>query len=146
MKYMFLNHYRVSKENAVPQVAHGPDFPTVLLAESDPEMVAIYTRHLNKADLAVILCIEPTQLIRHVTEVRPHLLVLNPTYDPANSVMLLEQVTKHAPHLPIVTIGHAIPDPYLDRIMATGVSLHLNRSFSQPRDLVIAIRQILGLN
>jgi hypothetical protein len=142
MDYLFRRHYKMQPSaSAQPTVAA----PLVLLAEPEAEALAVYARHLTKANLLVNICLELSLLIRQVEEVRPHLLVLNPGKDIAEAISILQQVTGTNPGLPVITIGGAIPDHYLDRLMATGVALHLNRSLTQPRDIAVAAKQLLRL-
>jgi len=135
MDYIFRQHY-----NAVSATT-----PVILLAEPEPEALALYARHLTNADLLVNVCMELHQLLQQVRQVRPHLLIINPAPDITATILLLRQVLSLYPDLPIITVGAPVPDPYLDRLMAAGVALHINRSLSQPRDIAIAARQMLGL-
>jgi DNA-binding NtrC family response regulator len=139
MDYLFRQHYTMN-----PGMSVASSTPMVLLAEPEPEALALYARHLSRADLLVSVCLEARRLPYHVQEAQPHLLVINPMPDLALSLNMLEYISQLQPGLPVITVGTAIPDHYLDRLMSLGVSLHINRSLSQPRDIVIAARQILG--
>lgn len=143
MKYLFRQHYSLQGADMKP--SKQPAAPTVLLVEPEPEALAMYARHLSRANLLVNVCLELVNLMRHVQEVRPHLLVINPTPNLRASLAVLKQIQVKHPALPIITVGAPIPDPYLDQLMATGVALHINRYLSQPRDIAVAARQILGL-
>lgn len=142
MDYLFRQHYSLKPQSEQSQ-ASGP---TVLLAESEAEALALYARHLTKANLLVNVCLDLTHLHRQVREIEPHLLVVNPSSNLSATLVVIKRIQTTHPALPIITVGGPIPDTYLDRLMASGVALHLNRTLSQPRDLAIAARQILGLN
>lgn len=142
MDYLFRQHYSLKPKQTQPAVGS----PTVLLAESEAEALAVYARHLTRANLLVNVCLDLAGLHRQVKEVGPQLLVINPSSNLPGTLIVLEQIQSTHPALPIITVGAPIPDSYLDRLMASGVALHLNRTLSQPRDLAIAARQILGLN
>jgi hypothetical protein len=138
MDYMFTRHYIFN------QPAAANNLPRVLLAEPEPEALAVYARHLSQARFLVSVCLDLDQLLRHVEEAVPHLLILNPGPDLAVTVRLLEQASRRWPKLLVITVGRAIPDAYLDRLMASGVSLHLNRSLCRPVDIAIAARHLLA--
>jgi len=139
MDYLFRQHYTVR------QPAPLSAAPSVLLAESEPEALALYARHLSEANLLVNVCLDLNRLLTNINEVQPHLLIINPAPDLAGTIASLRQVAASYPGLPIISIGAPVPDPFLDRLMATGVALHINRTLSQPRDIAVAARQILGL-
>lgn len=143
MDYLFHQHYTLQQQpDGLPAT---PGFPVVLLAESEPEALALYARHLAGAHLLVNVCMDLGQLSRQAQELQPHLLIVNPAPDIVSTIAVLKRIAMALPSLPIITIGSAIPDLYLDRLMATGVALHINRTLSQPRDIAVAARQILGL-
>ncbi len=148
MEYLFRQHYTLQTPpgSVGPVDAIVPVMPVVLLAEPEPEALALYARHLVRADLLVNVCMELSRLLRQVQDTRPGLLIINPTPDLGAAISLLRQVAAAHPGMPVITIGSAIPDAYLDRLMASGVALHLNRSLTQPRDIAVAARQILGLS
>lgn len=138
MQYIFRKNYTMQNEPSGP--------PLVLLAEPEPEALALYARHLTRANLLVNVCLELSGVLRQIQHASPQLLIINPSADIAYGLVLLRKISSRHPELPIITIGGAIPDPYLDRLMASGVAFHLNRSLTQPRDIAVAARQILGLN
>ncbi len=143
MDFLFRQHYTLQAPSPIPTVAAGT--PLVLLLETEPESLSLYIGHLTKANMLVNVCGELSQLLRQVKEIQPHLLIVNPSHDLKLALAVLSQVASAQPGLPIITVGPSIPDPYLDRLMATGVALHLNRRLTQPRDIAVAARQILGL-
>jgi hypothetical protein len=141
MNYLFHYHHTLQS----PEGARTSGAPLVLLAETEPEALALYARHLAQVRLLVNVCLDLSQLARQAAEIRPQLLVINPTSDLSAAIAVLRQVMTAQPGLPVITVGSAIPDSYLDRLMASGVVLHINRNLSQPRDVAVAARQILGL-
>lgn len=141
MNYVFHQHYSISPNTFTAD----EDFrPIVLLAESDPETMAMYARQLNGADVSVCICVDMGQVPYHVSNLKPDILVLNPSPDFRLSFDIVKKSIAAHPHLSVITIGDLIPDQYLDQLMGLGVSFHINRSLSQPRDLVAAVRQILA--
>ena len=140
MNYVFHQHYSISPNTFTPNA----DFrPVVLLAESNPETMAMYARHLNGDDVSVCVCVDMSQVHRHVSVIKPHVLILNPSPDFRLSFDIVKKSIAAHPQLSVITVGDFIPDKYLDKLMSLGVSLHIKRSLSQPRDLVAAVRQVL---
>lgn len=117
---------------------------TVLLAEPEPEAYAIYSRNLVAAQVQVISCTSLSTLIRQIALTRPDVVVLNPTPDIGQSVRVMKQIKREFPKLPVITICDNLQESHLDAIMNTGVSFHLNRQLSRPRDLLVALEQTLN--
>jgi hypothetical protein len=144
MHYTFAKHYSLAN----PPPANwrgGPTLPRVLLAEPEAESLAVYARHLDNAKLTVSVCLDLSNLVRHIRETDPHLLIVNPSSDLSLGIRMLEQAAVHFPDLPVITVGAAIPEIYLDRLMGnTGVTLHLNRALSQPSDVAVAAQHLLN--
>ncbi len=118
--------------------------PIILLAESDPETMAMYVRHLGSAEFAVCVCVDLRLVPQHVINLKPAVLVLNPSPNLRLSLDVLRRSMIAHPTLSVITMGDVIPDQYMDQLMRSGVSMHINRSLSQPRDLVVAVRQMLN--
>lgn len=116
---------------------------TVLFVEPDAESCALYSRHLTGVHMNVITCGSLEQMLGEVMAAIPDVMIVNPSHNLKQGVQLVGLVKHQFPKLPIITISKAIRDTDLDAIMSAGVSFHINRQFSQPRDLLIAIEQAL---
>jgi CheY-like chemotaxis protein len=116
---------------------------TVLLAEPEPTACAIYSRHMQDAHMQVVQCDALSNLISQVETLNPDILVINPNPDIGQTIRLMAKLKKQFPSLPIISMGESIRESHLDAIMNAGVSFHLNRQFSRPRDLLVAMEQIL---
>jgi DNA-binding NtrC family response regulator len=55
----------------------------------------------------------------------------------------LQKFIESFPHVPVVTISKTMQENQIDAIMKLGTRLHINRDFSHPRDLIVALEQIL---
>jgi DNA-binding response OmpR family regulator len=117
---------------------------TVLLVEVDPEASAMYARHLSGIDVTVAVCGEPFRMLDHIAQSRADLMVFNPMPDVKQSIRLLREARSAYPSLPVISIGGTITDQSLDALMAAGVTMHINRYLTQPRDLSLAVQQILS--
>lgn len=117
---------------------------TVILAESEPTACAIYSRHFEDVNMQVVKCDALSNLLAQIESVQPDVLVLNPLPDIGQAVRLMKQIKQLFPNLPVVTISESLQENHLDAIMNTGVSCHLNRQFSRPRDLLVTIEQLLN--
>lgn len=116
--------------------------PLVLIAEHEPESRALYARLLKKANFNVALCYSAGDLHDQINFLEPNILVLNPSLLESQT-WRLKKIAKSYPKLLIVTVGEKLLEEDLDSLMNAGVSAHLNRKFSHPRDLVLTLRQIL---
>ncbi len=116
---------------------------TVLFVEPDNEACALYSRHMTDVHMYVVTCGSVEDMMGQVMQVTPDVLIINPTHDLDHSISLMRLIKAQFPKLPIITISETIRDNYLDAIMNAGVSLHINRRLTQPRDLLLAIEQTL---
>ncbi len=55
----------------------------------------------------------------------------------------LQRFIENFPTIPVVTISRTMQESEIDAIMKLGTRLHINRDFSHPRDLIVALEQIL---
>ncbi len=117
---------------------------TVLLVEPEAEACAVFTRQLEGVHMKVISCGEFHKMMEQVEKESPDIVIVNPTHDIKKGVAFVESLKKKHPHVPVITIGKSIREGYLDAIMKAGVAFHLNRQFTQPRDLLLAVEQLLN--
>lgn len=117
---------------------------TVLLAEPEPTACALYSRHFEDANMQVIKCDALSNLLGQLEATKPDVLVLNPLPDIGQAVRLMKEIKRQFPSLPVITICESLQESHLDAIMNTGVTCHLNRQLSRPRDLLVALEQILS--
>ena len=57
---------------------------------------------------------------------------------------ILRLLRKHLPSTHILTTGLEFTDKQLEQIMSIGVSGHINRALSKPRDVVNMVANIAG--
>ncbi len=117
---------------------------TALIAEPEPTACAIYKRHMTDANMQVVDCDGLQSLMRQIVSVKPDVVILNPTPDIGLSIRAIKKIKQQFPKLPVITISENLQESHLDAIMNTGVSFHLNRQLSRPKDLLVALEQILS--
>jgi DNA-binding NarL/FixJ family response regulator len=81
--------------------------------------------------------------VKQIEAVQPDVVVINPTPNLGRAIKLIAQVKQRYPNLPVISMSESLQENHLDAIMNTGVSAHLNRQFSRPRDLLVTIEQII---
>ncbi len=114
------------------------------LVDSDAQTRSFYQQKLEQASILVTAANDLVQLAESagVNELRA--VVYSPNIDQLDREMLiLGQFISENPHLPVVTISRTMQEMQLDAIMKLGTRLHINRDLSHPRDLLIALEQIL---
>lgn len=119
---------------------------TVLLVEPEAEACALYSKQFQGVNMNVITCGTLPEMLDKIGEGEPDIIILNPSYDVAQGLRFVELVKKQYPGIPIITIGQSILEAQLDAIMRAGVSFHINRQFTQPRDILLAVEQVLMSN
>jgi DNA-binding NarL/FixJ family response regulator len=68
---------------------------------------------------------------------------VNPTADINGSSKIIHSLRQEFNDLPVITMTMTMPEDTLDAIMKAGVSLHINRGLTRPRDLLLALEQVL---
>ena len=117
---------------------------TVLLVEPEAESCALYSRQFQGVNMNVITCGTLPEMMVRLEDQVPDIIIVNPSYDIEQGIRFVSLLKNNHPALPVITIGQAIPEAHLDAIMRAGVSFHINRQFTQPRDILLAIEQVLA--
>lgn len=139
MQFVFQKNYTVR-----PGMLEVTPPKVILLVEADPEASAMYSRHLSNGDVMVVVCPQLSDMINSIESSRADVVILNPMPDMKRSIKILREARTSYPSLPVVSIGGSIPDRFLDQLMSAGVTMHINRYLTHPRDLHIAVQQILS--
>lgn len=118
---------------------------TVLLVEPESEARAFYSSQLSGIDMKVVAAENMADMEDHTRSSEPDVLIVNPSADIKLGINLLRAFRQQYPSLPIITMTMTMPDDTLDAIMKAGVSLHINRGLTRPRDLLLALEQVIAL-
>lgn len=117
---------------------------TVLLVEPESESCAIYSRQFEGVNMNVITCGTLPEMLLKFRDENPDIVIVNPTRDIPQAVRFVALLKNENPAVPVITIGHTIREDHLDAMMRAGVSFHINRQFTQPRDILLAVEQVLA--
>ncbi len=118
---------------------------TILLVEPEPEARAFYSHQLEGLQMKVVQLDNPEVMLSKVQKESPDAVILNPTQNMPKALKFLGNLKQEHPFLPVITMTMTMPDDALDAIMQTGVSMHINRELTRPRDLFLALEQILSM-
>lgn len=80
-----------------------------------------------------------------IQEAEPHVVFINIDTHALQEAMVRE-ITKLAqlfPHIPIVSLARGLDAEVLKRLMRAGITSHVDRTLTTPRDLVIITENIL---
>ena len=116
---------------------------TVLLVEPEAEARSFYSQQLTNIDMRVVPIDSIAVMHNEAANISPDVVIVNPTTDINSSIRALKSFKQQFPTLPVITIAMTIPDEVLDAIMESGVSLHINRGLTRPRDLLLALEQVI---
>lgn len=140
MDYITTHHHTLSTEPFAP--LNGA---TVLLIEPEAETRAFYSQQLGGLDMNVI-AYDTLAALRQAARVEnPDVVIVNPSSDMNRSITTVKTLKKDFPSIPIITMTMTIPDTIIDAIMESGASFHINRGLTKPRDLLLAIEQVLSM-
>lgn len=110
----------------------------VLLIMGEEPLGEVYRRHLNDHDFVVDVYdfAEVVEIARRLNSAS--LLVMELRHDAGNRQLeFLKAVKRDFPNISVITVGQAIEDEILSKLMDLGVIGHLDRRFSRPQDLVV---------
>jgi hypothetical protein len=120
----------------------------VLLVSPSYENTQFYGGKLGALNMQVTTCDDFRAAPKHIEYITPSVVILSPDENHDSYINLhdlIKYISEFFPTLPVITLAHTIPEVYLDAIMSTGASVtHINRSMSQPRDLMLTIEHMLG--
>ncbi len=117
---------------------------TILLVEPEPEIRAFYSRQLTNMDMRVVACDSIHTMHFEARQANPDVVILNPATDiriALNSVRLLK---REFPNMPVISMTLTSIEDHLDAMMNSGVSFHINRSLTRPKDLILALEQVIS--
>lgn len=140
MAYIFRRKFDIRELAAPVQQAKR-----VLIAEPEEYLRALYAHHLSDEDFFVKPCADAEALAGHIVAFIPDVLVINACLHgtAASTARYLRQLCSRHPSLLVVTLGFGDSPEEVKHLMATGVSAHLDRKFSKPRDIVEIIRTLV---
>lgn len=122
------------------------DGATVLLVEPEPENRSFYSQQLSGVNMNVVTCDTLNAMEEFAKTTNPDVVIVNPSGNVAMGINLVRLLKQSFPSLPVVTMSLTMREDHLDAIMQSGVSLHINRGLTRPRDLLLALEQVLPRN
>lgn len=117
---------------------------TIGLIDNDHQSRSFYQQKLQEANVEVVTFADYLEALATGEIEKFNALVFGLQSD------LIKEQFKHLkkfiesfPSVPVVTISRTMQENQIDAIMKLGTRLHINRDFSHPRDLIVALEQIL---
>lgn len=115
----------------------------VVLVEPEAETRAFYSRQLEEIGIQVHLADALDRMLPTVQANSPDVVIVNPSSDLESGFKLIKMLKREFSDLPVITMTMAMREDQLDAIMQAGVSLHINRGLTKPRDLLLALEQVI---
>ncbi len=119
---------------------------TVLLVEPESENRSFYSNQLSELNMKVVPLDNLGSMHTMALESNPDVVIVNPSENIAVGISLVKTLKQQFPKLPIITMSLTMREDQLDAIMESGASMHINRGLTRPRDLLLALEQVLLLN
>lgn len=118
----------------------------ILVAIAEEYLCALYTYHLSAENFYVKPCGRLDVLYEKAASFSPHLLVVDigTGNDSAVLVRHLVKLKVSHPGLIIVAVGLASGHEEIKNLMSAGVNAHIDRKFSQPKDIVAVVKAFLA--
>ncbi|HMQ01687.1 MAG TPA: hypothetical protein PKD79_01295 [Candidatus Doudnabacteria bacterium] len=117
---------------------------SIALVDEDSQSRSFYRQKLEQANLLVkaVAALSELDGLGAGTDLRA--VVYSPNIQKLNTELVgLGRFIAANPNLPVITITQTMQEMQLDAIMRLGTRLHINRDLSHPRDLIIALEQVL---
>lgn len=116
----------------------------VLLVVEDEVLSEIYRRHLEAHEFEVraLAFGDHLKIVSHLGHCDLLVLEIRHAQETAK-LEFLRIVARQYPYIPAVTVGFGLEEQILRILMDLGVVGHLDRRFSQPRDLVTMIKTVV---
>ncbi len=116
---------------------------SVAIVDADTQNRSFYQQKLEQASLLVRAYADFSEMAGSADQ-EIHAVVFSPKIDRLNNdIVILGRFIAENPHLPVITIYQTMQELQLDAIMKLGTRLHINRDLSHPRDLLIALEQVI---
>ena len=117
---------------------------SVGLVDSDTQSLSFYSQKLTEANLLVEAVRDLGELSRVIVTNPIYAVVFNPSLEDVDrDISALRSFIEQNPQLPVITMAKTMQEMQINAIMKVGTRLHINRDLSHPRDLLIALEQIL---
>lgn len=114
------------------------------LVDSDTQSLSFYSQKLAEANLLVEAVSNLDELNQAITNNSIYAVVFNPNLERIDrEISALGSFIEQNPQLPVITMAKTMQEMQINAIMKAGTRLHINRDLSHPRDLLIALEQIL---
>jgi len=119
---------------------------TVLLAEPEEYLLALYSGYLTNNNFSVKPCSQIRQLDGIIKKHSPDLLLFSVHFyeDISQGLDFLNSLSRDYPTLPVVTLGHNVGNDILKDLMSTGIVSHIERKLTRPKDIVVVAKTILN--
>ncbi len=140
MNYMVQHHHTL--RNMPFATLNGV---TVLLVEPEPENRSFYSQQLQNVNMNVVASDTLNAMQELAENQNPDVVIVNPSYNITVGINMVRLLKQEFPELPVITMSLTMREDHLDAIMESGVSLHINRGLTRPRDLLLALEQVLAL-
>ncbi len=116
---------------------------TVLLVEPEAEDRSFYSNQLSDVNVNVVPVDDLKTMHVMAQESNPDVVIVNPSRDITTGIQLVKSLKQEFPDLPVITMSMTMREDHLDAIMESGASVHINRGLTRPRDLLLALEQVI---
>ena len=118
----------------------------VLIVEPEEYLLSLYAHYLTNHSFKVVSCLQPSVLHKSISNHKPDLLIVNTGIFSQFGMLVeaLKGLRDEFRSLPMVTIGYNLNGQELGKLMAAGISSHIDRKLTRPMDLVHVVKVILN--
>ena len=138
MDYIVRHHHTMRNQPFVSLTG-----AVVVLVEPEAETRSFYAQQLKDIGMQVHLIDALINMLKAVEEVAPDVVIVNPSEDMSAGSKLIRSLKQEFTDLPVITMSQTGDEDQIDAIMQAGVSLHINRGLTKPRDLLLALEQVI---
>lgn len=115
----------------------------VIICEPEEYLAALYGYHLTQHNFDVKYCLNVAGIKELLSSFSPRLLVLNIEAENLSRDLLFS-LCRQFPNLNVITVGYNIGGEKIKKLMSDGVSGHIDRRLSRPKDLIYIVKAVLN--
>lgn len=123
-----------------------PGVPTILVADDDPDLVALVARRLVKAGYNVITASDGEQALQQAERLSPQLAVLDvmmPKHTGIEVARRLRASSGGTRHIPVILVSAGLPDNLLGRDLPADVDAFISKPFTA-KDIANMVQELLS--
>ncbi|HVM13833.1 MAG TPA: response regulator [Egibacteraceae bacterium] len=119
--------------------------PTILVADDDPDLVALVARRLVKAGYRVVTASDGEEALQQARQLGPQLAVLDVMMPKLSGIEVARRLRASAgtQHIPVILVSAGLPGELVGQSIPADVDAFISKPFS-PRSIPNMVEEVLA--